>query len=179
MKRKNSLPYAAALLVCLLAGSVMWAQSDQPSLADVARQKSATKAKRVVTNDEIPPSPEANNPPPSSGASTSSAKGSAPGAKADAKKPAEKPAMSAEKQTKLQELMQEHDNILKVIAQLQQLIDSASDQNRIVTLSPMLEHAKDSLAENQAEIDKLKAGGAAASQPGATPPANVPPAPPK
>lgn len=176
MKWNHSLPCAAALLICLFAGSVAWGQSDQPSLADVAKQKSTAKAKKVVTNDEIPPSPDANNPPPSSGASTSSATGSAPGAKADAKKPAEKPAMSAEKQTKLQELMQEHDNILKVIAQLQQQIDSTNDQNRVIALSPMLQHARDSLAENQAEIDKLKASGGG-SQATAKPPATTAPPP--
>jgi hypothetical protein len=174
MKWKISLSCAASLLVCLLAGSAMWAQSDQPSLADVARQKSSAKSKRVVTNDEIPPSPEANNPPPRSGSSSASPTGSAPGAKADPKKAAEKSAMSAEKQTRLQELMKEHDSLEKIIVQLQQQIDSSNDPSRIANLSDVVKHAKENLVANQAEIDKLKATGASGgTQATANPPAST------
>jgi chromosome segregation ATPase len=189
MKRIHGL-LCAAVLLGLTAGAVMvGAQSDQPSLADVAKQKSAAKARRVVTNDEIPPSPEANNPPASSAAPAASSAGNAPGAKADAKKADAKKdgdnaGMSAEKQTKLEALMKEVDSLQTIVKTLQDQIDATNDKNRIATLSPVLQHAKEALAANQAEIDKAKAGGAAGSQSGATQPAanqpaNAPPTPPK
>lgn len=176
MKWNRSL-WCAAAVMCVLVAPSLWAQSDQPSLADVARQKSATKAKRVVTNDEIPPSPEANLvPAPNTTAAAGSGKaGAAPAAKKDAAKSD----LPADKQTKMQELMKDHENLQKVVKQLQDKLAATTDPSLIDTLSPVLQHAKDALAKNEAEMDKLKAGGAAASQPGASQPANAPPAPAK
>ena len=135
----------------------MWAQSDQPSLADVARQKSTAKARRVVTNDEIPPNQEASNP------SLSSSAG-------------EKSAMLAEKLTTQQQLMAERDSLEKIIKQMQEKIDASNDPNRVATLSEVVKHAKEALAENQQEIDKLKASGAASGQSDGAQPATNPPA---
>ncbi|MGZ4832539.1 MAG: hypothetical protein ACXVZQ_06395, partial [Terriglobales bacterium] len=86
------------LLLSLVAASSL-AQSNSPSLGDVARQKSSVKAKHVVTNDEIPPSPEANLvPAPKTAASTGSGKaGATPAAKTDAPKSD----LPADKQTKM------------------------------------------------------------------------------
>ena len=172
MKRTTVLVYAAASLFYLLAGAMMWAQSDQPSLVAVAQQKSASKAKRVVTNDEIPPSPEANNPPVSSSAVSGAAAGS--GTKPATSKDADKSATSAEKPTKLQELMREHDSLEKMIKQMQEKIDATNDQSRIATLSDVMKHTMEVLAENQQEIDELKAsdaasGNSAGAQTGAVP----------
>jgi hypothetical protein len=170
MNRTLSLCCAVAVM-CVLAAPCLWAQSDQPSLADVAKQKSATKAKRVVTNDEIPPSPEANL----VAASSTPAADVAPPAKKDAAKPD----LPADKQAKLQELTKESDSLHKIIKQMQDKIASTDDSSRITNFSAVLEHAKVALAENQAEIDKLKAGGAAAGQPDASQPANAPQSPAK
>jgi len=167
--------------MCVLAAPSLWAQSDQPSLADVAKQKSATKAKRVVTNDEIPPIPEANLVAASSATASGSGKaGAAPAAKKDAAKSD----LPADKQTKLQELTKESDSLHKIIKQMEDKIAASNDPGRISTLSEVVQHAKDALAEDQSEIDKLKAGGAASSQPGASQlaasqPANAPQAPAK
>lgn len=150
----------------------MWAQSSQLSLADVARQKSASKAKRVVTNDEIPPSPEASNPPASSPAVSASPAGTKP----DASKGADKGAVAAEKPTKLQELMKEHDSLEKIIKQLQEKIAASNDENRVATLSEVVKQAKEALAENQQEIDKLKSSGASSGQSDGAQPATNPPA---
>ena len=172
--KRNLFLWCAAVVLCVLVAPGLWAQSDQPSLADVAKQKSATKAKRVVTNDEIPPSPEANlvAAPGTTAAGASGKAGAAPAPNKDAAK-ADLP---ADKQTRLQELMKESDSLQKIIKQMQDKVDASDDPGRISTLSEVVKHAKDALAENQAEIDKLKAGGAAASQPGATPPAANQPA---
>ncbi len=182
MKRNSVLLCAAALL--LLLTGVLSAQSDpqqsgdQRSLAAAAKQKPAAKAKRVITNDEIPPSPEANNPPPTaSGAAAASGSAARPPA-SDTKKPGDKTATAAEKQTRLQQLMKDRDDLQNVMQELQRQLDSTTDENRIAALTPMLQHAKDSMAETEAEIDKLKASGAAAApggKPAATAPA--PPAP--
>ena len=176
MKRSLSL-WCAAVVMCVLVAPCLWAQSDQPSLADVAKQKSATKAKRVVTNDEIPPSPEANLVA-ASDTTAAGASGNA-GAAPAANKDAAKSDLPADKQTKMQELTKDHEDLQKVIKQLQDKLAATTDSGLIDTLSPVLQHAKDALAKNEAEMDKLKAGGAAPSQPGATQPANAPQPPPK
>ena len=152
MNQNRSL-WCAALVMCVLVAPSLWAQTDQPSLADVARRKSATKAKRVVTNDEIPPSPEASL----VAASSTPAAGVAPPAKKDAAKSD----LPADKQTKMQELMKEHEDLQKVIKQLEDKLATTTDASLVDTLSPVLVHAKDALAKNQSEIDKLKAGAAA------------------
>ncbi len=180
MNRKLSL-WCAAVVMCVLVAPGLWAQSDQLSLADVAKQKSATKAKRVVTNDEIPPSPEANLVPASN---TTAAGGGKAGSTPADKKDGAKSDLPADKPTKLQELMAESDSLQKIIKQMEDKIDASNDPVRISTLSEVVQHAKAALAENQSEIDKLKAGGAAGSQPGATQsaanqPANAAPAPAK
>jgi hypothetical protein len=181
MKRNLTL-WCAAVVMCVLVAPCLWAQSDQPSLADVARQKSATKAKRVVTNDEIPPSPEANLVP-APGTAAAGGSGKADAAPAG-KKDSAKSDLPADKQTKMQELMKDHEDLQKVIKQLQDKIAATTDSSLIDTLGPVLAHAKDALVKNEAEMDKLKAGGAEASQPGAAQPAanqpaNAPQAPPK
>lgn len=176
MNRNRSL-WCAAVAMCVLITPCLWAQSDQPSLADVAKQKSAAKAKRVVTNDEIPPSPEANLVPASNttAAGGSGKAGAAPAAKTDAPKSD----LPADKETKMQELTKDHEDLQKVIKQLQDKIAASADPSLIDTLSPVLQHAKDALAKNEAEMDKLKAGGAAGSPPGAIQPAPGQQAPPK
>jgi hypothetical protein len=162
MKRIHGLRYAAALLGLLAGTTMMGAQSNEPSLGDVARKKSAAKARKVVTNDEIPPSPEANNPTPSAPAAWSA--GAAPDVKADTRKDGEQAATSAEKQTRLQALMKEVDSLKTIVKTLQDQIDATNDENRIETLSQVLQHAKESLLQNQNEMDKLKAGAAGADQ---------------
>ena len=82
--------------------------------------------------------------------------------------------MPADKQTKMQELMKDHDDLQKVVKQLQDKIAATNDSNLIVTLGLVLQHAKDALAKNEAEMDKLKAGVAAGSQAGATQSAATP-----
>ena len=69
--------------------------------------------------------------------------------------------------------------MLRVIKDLEGKIAETTDQQRKATLSEVLKHAKDSLQDNQRQIDKLKAGGAAAANQPAASPSAVPPASPK
>jgi hypothetical protein len=169
MKSKLFLSCAAVLLVSLLAGTNLCAQSDQPSLADVARQKSGVKARRVVTNDQIPPSAEANNPP----ASPRNGAGSAdkPATPAAGKDAASKSQAPPDPQTRMQKLNAENTDLIRVIAKLQEKIESSDDHSAITALSEAVQHAKSALAANQAEIDKLNASGPAANQTTETAPA--------
>jgi hypothetical protein len=174
MKRKLLLSCAAALLLFLLPGIAMWAQSqDQPSLGDVARQKSAAKAKRVVTNDEIPPSPEADKPP-SSPAAEPSATGAAakPGTTPAAKQDGAKSDSAPEKQTRLQELMTDRERLQKILKKMQDQVAETNDEQRKATLGEVVRDAQEALDANQKEIDHLRASGPAAENtPAANPPA--------
>ncbi len=170
----NRYVLGAAVLLVLIASGVIWGQSDQPSLADVAKHKPAAKAKHVVTNDEIPPSPEAESTPAPSAAgpgSASAASSPADAKAADTKKP-DKAKLPPEKQTRLQELEKDHDSLQKIIKQLQDEVASSNDQNRIVTLNGVIDHAKQALAENEKETAKLKASGAGGGASQTSPPAS-------
>src|ERR1051325_11143172 len=118
----RKLTVSAALLACLLASSMALAQSEGPSLADVARQKSATKSKRVVTNDEIPPSPDADKP-------AETKKPAAPATNAAEKEAAAKPQAAPE--ARLQQLTKENEDTLRVIGKLQEKIEATDDKKLI------------------------------------------------
>lgn len=142
-----------ALLLGSLAGATLLGQSNEPSLADAARQKSAAKAKRVVTNDQIPPSPDANKPV-TPAATKTDEKGPAP----DAATPGSK----LDPQARLQQLTKENDELKNVMALLQSKIEASDDKTLIQTLGESVQHAKERIAKNDGEIAALKAGGASA-----------------
>jgi hypothetical protein len=168
MKRQTALPVATALLFCLLASTAMWGQAVvQHSLGDVARQKSSVKARRVITNDEIPPSPEANKVP--SPTSSTSKPEEAP-APSGADQPEPKNSESSE-QADLQQFTIELARLRKIIKDLEGKIAATTDPQRKATLGEVVQHAKDSLRENERQIDKLTAGDAAANPPAANSPA--------
>lgn len=173
----------AALLMFVVVASASWAQSDQqpasdqPSLGEIARQKSKAKAKKVVTNDEIPPSPEADKPvgtpASSSGAAAAGAAAGpagAPGAATD-KDAAAKPGAQKETLSKIDQLKKENESLEKIIKQLQARIAETNDEDRKRNFGDVIKHAQENMAANDAEIAKLKAAGAAAGAPKAPPPA--------
>ena len=165
MKQNLCLACAAVLLMC--CAITLCAQSDQPSLADIARQKSAHKAKRVVTNEEIPPSPEADN------SASSKASGAGGSGKADSsgdkRESTPKSPAPLNPETQIQQLMTENDNLQKITKKLQDKIEASADRGRIATLSEVVQHAKSEIAANQAKIDKLKSAAAATSPAPASP----------
>jgi hypothetical protein len=169
--------FAAALLFWLLAGNSIWAQSqDQTPLGDVARHKPAVKAKRVVTNDEVPPSSEANNVP-SPTSSTPKEPDSAV-APAGADLPASKNANPSGQQAKLQKLTADNERLLKVVKDLEARIADTPDQQRKATLTEVLQHVRQQMFENQKEMARLRAPAPAEANPparGQQPPAPRPP----
>ena len=172
MTHKTGLWFASALLFCLLASTAVWAQAgDQHSLGDVARQKSSAKARRVITNDEIPPSPEANNVPSPTNSASKGENAKGENAKAEnAPEPsganqAEPKNSESSEQADLQQFTVELARLRKIIKDLEGKIAATTDAQRKATLSEVLQHAKDSLQEIERQTDKLKA--APANQPAA------------
>ncbi len=140
----------AALITVVLAGTMVVAQTNEPSLGDVARQKSVAKAKRVVTNEEIPPSPEADKPPESAKAISKT-----PAANDDDQKA--KPA--TDPQARLVELTKDNQDLQKVVTQVQSKNEASEDPEIKKTLAETLQHVKTLMEQNNAEIAKLKEAG--------------------
>jgi hypothetical protein len=156
MKRRSSCTVAlAAALFCALAGSSMWAQSNQPSLAEVARRKPPHKAKVVITNDDIPPSREANSMPASTTAGTAAE--SSP-AQEHPKDNAVASKLPPEKESKLQELLTERGNLEAVVKHLEDSLAEKKDLQAMDTLNEVLLHAKQELHDKQKQIDNLRTG---------------------
>jgi hypothetical protein len=154
--------FKTTLLLGLLAAGAL-AQSNSPSLGDVARQKSSVKAKHVVTNDEIPPSPDADKPV----APPVGTKADVPAAGTDA--PA-KPQSVPDSKARIAQLTKDNEETRRVIATLQSKIEASDDQKLIPALVEIVETRKRVIAQNEAEIEKLKAGGVpAASNAGNSP----------
>lgn len=170
MKRTSSWILALTAMFCLLPAGVAQAQSNQPSLADVARRKPVRKAKIVVTNDDIPPVPEPSKPPASApnGTDETAASGSAAPSQAPA---AGKAQLPPDKQAKLQELLNERANLEAVIKHLEKIMAERTDEPARTNLDNTLQHAKQGLDQKQKEIDQLRAATSAAP---ASPPAAHP-----
>ncbi|MGZ4823188.1 MAG: hypothetical protein ACXVZT_01150 [Terriglobales bacterium] len=144
------------LLLSLVAGSAL-AQSNSPSLGDVARQKSSVKAKHVVTNDEIPPSPDADKPVASPAGGT---KADVPATGTDA---AAKPQSAPDPKARIAQLTKDNEETRRVIATLEAKIEASDDKKLIPALVEIVETRKRVMAQNEAEIEKLKAGGVPAA----------------
>jgi len=143
----------AITITALLAGTMGMAQSTEPSLADIARQRSTVKAKHVVTNEEIPPSPAATEP------LVSKADAKTDSKPKEATDPAAKAAAVADPQARLQALTKDNQDLQKIIEQLQAKIDASEDKALIKTLGETVQHAKKMMEQNDADIAKLKATG--------------------
>lgn len=128
----------------LLVPGLLLAQDSQPSLADVAKQKANTaKAKKVITDEDIPSTSTPPVPAAASEASGSGASSSATTPTEDTKSPTDATAKSESgsktggQTSKLAALQKElddvnHDDALlrKKLAQLQTKIDNATDPFR-------------------------------------------------
>jgi chromosome segregation ATPase len=72
-----------------------------------------------------------------------------------------------EKETQLQALQTDRAQLQQIIKHLEEKIAASNDDQAKATLSGVLLHAKEALAENQKQIDKLQAPGAAPRSPAA------------
>lgn len=166
----------SGLLVLLIAGAsgqqapaAQPAPSGQSSLADVARKNKPTaRAKKVVTDDDMPSKPAADSGSSSAaGASAGSGSSSAPSSaqpdssKAAASTPdaAAKPAAGEKsneksKQDRLAELKKDHDTMEKMIPQIQAKIDA--DPSLQESMGQTIQHLRERIQENEEEARKLE-----------------------
>ena len=123
----------AAPLIVLLCGPLE-AQT-QPSLAEVARQKPAKKAKRIITDDDIPQRPPETNP---------SSATSAPAAEqAQTKSPEE---ALKEARQRVDTLKQDQERLERGHKELEGRYSKESDSFRRTVLAGEMQNSKENLA---------------------------------
>ena len=130
---RNRKPIIAAIMVALLWIPVE--AQKQPSLAEVARQKPAKKAKRIITDDDIPPRPAE--------ASVSSATNAPAAEQAPAKPPEE---ALKEARERADTLKQDEEKLQRGYDDLQERYSKESDSFRRTVLAGELQNSKENLA---------------------------------
>lgn len=153
---------AGLVLATLMACGMCWAQSDEPSLADIARQQPRQKAAKVFDDDNFqrtvpPPAPPAND--------------VKPAAKADDKPaPASDPADVKALEKQLEDLKKLRDKTVTQVSGIQARLDSgALDGDLRSSLVDAQEAFKKRIAELEGQIGALEkklAGAPADSQKG-------------
>ncbi|HEV8524077.1 MAG TPA: hypothetical protein VGQ71_06220 [Terriglobales bacterium] len=135
----NRKPIIAAIMVALLWVPVE--AQKQPSLAEVARQKPAKKAKRVITDDDLPQRPPE--------ASVSPATNAPAAEQAPAKPPEE---ALKEARERLDTLKQDEEKLQRGYDDLQDRYSKETDSFRRTVLANELQNSK----ENIATVKKLR-----------------------
>lgn len=130
----------SAFFIVILAAFAMlatptWADDAQTSLADVAKQKSGTKAKRVITDDDIPStsgSPLAAQSQPQGSSSSVTGDTDAKEANAKTSGPAgsAKAAASSDLEGELKAVIHDEDLLKKRLQQLREKIEKTPDPFR-------------------------------------------------
>ncbi len=150
-------------ILALLSVGAGLTQEEQRPLGDVARQnKPAAKARKVITNDEIPSVqvPDTPSAPAASGESAKSAPDQAAQGKADKAKPkAELSPKDKEKQDRIEALKKDRESLLKIQKQMQDKLANETLDNRREVWSSMLQHANEQLEQNQKELDQVQKPG--------------------
>lgn len=162
---KNVVP--AALGFLLMAGGACVAQSDQPSLAELAKQNhTSKKATRVITNDDIAASPRYSNTDsvapaassaPAAGASASDAKSGDSKDAASNKAPAAKdPPAVAELKKKLDGYKAEQDGWKTSAKRYEDLLAHETDDFRRQMYQDALDGDKHNVSFFQGKIDQTQ-----------------------
>ena len=141
-------------IVALLFSVGLFAPAQTPSVADAAKDKSVKKARRVITNDDIPSKPDTTPGP--AGAKTETTVPSAEAITETAKSDAEKSASPEESdaakaaQKKVDDIKEHLNTIQQQIAETDKKIDSATDDQ----VRDALVSARDGKKEFAAELTK-------------------------
>jgi predicted nucleic acid-binding Zn-ribbon protein len=143
------------LVVVLLLSAGLFGQNQTSSVADAAKAKSPKKARRVITNDDIPSKTEPETAPAEAKKETSGsslAETAAEPTKSDAVKPATSEDSEAAKaaQKKVDDLKEHLNTIQQQIAETDKKIDSATDDQ----VRDALVSARDGKKEFAAELTK-------------------------
>ena len=143
------------IIITLLFSVATLAQMQSPSIADAAKDKSPKKARRVITNEDIPSKPEPAPVPTEAkkdAANSSSAETGTEPAKSDVEKPATSENSEATKaaQEKVDGIKEHLNTIQQQIAETDKKIDSATDDQ----VRDALVSARDGKKEFAAELTK-------------------------
>jgi hypothetical protein len=165
---------------CWLLAGVAWAQQQsQPSLAEVAKEKSSTKkAKHVFTNDDIPSHPPEETTTPAAGSAAGGAAaepGKAEGAKAAA--PAKDAKQLEQMKEKLQLVKNSQEAAKRTVERYEQQVANEPDERRREMFQGILDGAKRRQEELNKERSQLESSIAAGQKSGqqAQPEAPKPP----
>jgi hypothetical protein len=168
---KRKLIRRACLLAVVFLAALAFAQQE-PSLGELVRQQKGPekKAKRVVTNDEIPERPSPPEPAPAAPGATGSA---AEKAKEDAPATAAKPAAQAKDAEsealagRIEDLKASEDAEKRIIRKLERSIAEAESEFRKQLYAESLQSAKQQLDKYMKERSELENKLAAKSKPAA------------
>jgi hypothetical protein len=163
--------------VLLALGSVtLWAQSDV-SVAEAARQNRKAKARKVITDEDLPKTNGVANGAASQPAPVSSSSNAKPALPSADDKPADAPAPADnatapnnDKQPdQLAMLRKDHAALLDIIGKYKAKIDAEPNEDSKATLFELLRRAQDRLDENEKQIQQLEkekaAGGSGSTKP--------------
>jgi hypothetical protein len=174
MRRAVLMGLSTMLMLGAAMGQSPAPTNDQPSLADLAAKQKKAKAKKVITNEDIPERP-ADSTPSTGSSGGGTAAGSASGAgdsgattdektgkgKAKGEKAADPEAIAAA-QTKLDNLKHDEEAMTNGVKKIEDLIANGDDFRKNM-MADTLQHQKDNLADTQKkrqaaedELNKLK-----------------------
>ncbi len=162
---------ASSLVLLALLGAVAWTQeaSQQIPLGDLVKQKPAKKAKRVVTNEDIPARPPEAASASSAQAPTAAGEGATPSqpAKADAEKPqsnqpdagkgSDTQSPDQKPKTKIEQLKEQEEIERRNIRKVEDLLaDPSLSENRRTLYEEVVRLSREQLARCAAEREQLE-----------------------
>ncbi len=179
--------YFLVPVLFILCCGVGWAQSDDQSLADIAKKDkeqaaAAKKTTKVFTDDDVQHGSSA--PSVAEGSATAPASdkpdkaAEAPAAGGDT---ATKPQDAQDAKAKVQSLKAEEASSQDVVQHLQQLLDNETDENRRQNYANALKHGQQHLTDVEQQLAEAEKAAASAPSPSAdtgqqsTPPADQAP----
>jgi hypothetical protein len=172
MRRAVLIGFSAALMLGAAMGQSPTPTDDQPSLADLAAKQKKAKAKKVITNEDIPERPGDKTSSTGSGGGTggSASAASDGGAIKDEKagkgkakgEKAADPEVVAAAESKLNDLKHNEEVMTNGVKKIEDLIANGDDFRKNM-MADTLQHQKDNLADTQKkrqtaedDLNKLK-----------------------
>lgn len=182
--------YFLVPVLFMLCCGLGWAQSDEQSLADIAKKDkeqaaAAKKTTKVFTDDDVQHGSSASGAAEGSmtpSASDKQSQGASPAATAAAEAPAAggdtaaKPQDAQDAKAKVQSLKTEEASSKDVVQHLEQLMANETDENRRQNYANALKHGQQHLSDVQQQlVDAEKAAASAPSSGGDTGQQSAPP----
>lgn len=154
MKLKNMAIRASAILIVGLLGAPLARTDDPQSVAAAAKEKPATKAKRVYTDDDLPATRVGIAASDSSTSTAEDAKSSDD--EKETKKDAEKPSNKSELQKQLDSVKYDKEMLEKKLARLRNLADQEQSPFRKKMYEDAIVNQQATLAEFDKQMKDLE-----------------------